>query len=365
VLYCLFVAGLVIVMVRHLRKLTTALRRADVDGDGEVTISEFTAMYGKDVLEERSWTKTILSGNLGMTLGDIHLMMRRLTEMHELGPGFDMAKYVESVAADCLNEMATISPLTWLLQIPPIAVLMLVKIQCDAPGDDDLAKCAGEYSSVHFLLTAASFEVVGLVFTSYSYMKTATLKRMLRPRVRESACGAGLVQLHAPPLEDEGVIERYAAGWLTKITNLATRITGSHAPAHSKHHELFGIAGHKGLKLLLQLIKLNCWYLVVGPVIGCLPIVKTDLTYLSLHGASPAILTELTIFGVMAGSFICMAILIMPEVFELYIVVTTSCEPFKQHYLAHMGEEAAHLHEDSAAPMATRGVSAELPDDEE
>jgi len=326
ILYFLIIMGLLLKTVRDNHELHQKIKEADTDGDGDVTPSEFITHFGS--LQERSWLTTLLSGNLGATHGDTYLLTRRFVDKYGLSRDFDPVLYLEATAAKSLRNLADVSPWLWLIYLIPLAILQLLKISHDVPGDDDHAEMAGFYLSNPIVMVVIFLvEVLAIAMVCYLYAKMASIKSLLRPQIERSAEES--LEYLSPSLYEGGAIEEFSKGPLVAMTNAFATLLGSHGEAHNEHHELFGKAGHKGPELFLQLLKGTLWLLVGGPIF-CFPcIVFVDIRHMALHGPTRVVTLELLLFGAYGSSFVVAILWVVPAVFALH-TLATSFEGFKQ-----------------------------------
>jgi len=351
VFFC-FNGFLLLLLVEQMSGLVAAIAKADADGDGKVTIEEFEAAFGPSSLDERSLMQMMRTGNLGMSLGDVYLFSRRFIESNGLyDKPFQPVVYLESIAAANLEMMVELSPYTWLMMLPALAIFEAIKIMAEVPGDDTRGRIAGTFFAQTEMVCATVFvEVVGVGWTLYNYAKVLALKRMMRPKAATNR--SGTLEFASPKIYEDGAIDQYVADntGLMTITHAMTHATGSHSNAEHEHHRLFGLAGSNGAPLLLRSIKLNAWFMVAGCTFCITTILVPDLTALwhGQQGAAEAfVLGELLLYGMMGLSFALMLLFVTPATFTTFNVVT-SVEGFTQDWAIQKGLAAkaadAHTH---------------------
>ena len=71
------------------------------DGDGDVTIEEFKSAFGPNSLDERTNAQVLLSGELGMSKGDMYLFSRRFIDEHRLTRDFDPVNESDTCKTFC------------------------------------------------------------------------------------------------------------------------------------------------------------------------------------------------------------------------------------------------------------------------
>ena len=146
IVFFLFGGSLLGLLVKQTSDLVAAIAKADKDHDGEVTIEEYEAAFGANSLEDRTIMQRLLSGNLGLNLGDTYLFTVRFLETHRLDPKkFNGPRYIEACAASNLATLVELSPYTWLLLVLPLAITEFVKISHEVPGDDKTGASAGRW----------------------------------------------------------------------------------------------------------------------------------------------------------------------------------------------------------------------------
>lgn len=72
----------------------------------------------------------------------------------------------------CMQMMVELSPYTWLMMLPALAIFEAIKIMAEVPGDDTRGRIAGTFFAQTEMVCATVFvEVVGVGWTLYNYAK--------------------------------------------------------------------------------------------------------------------------------------------------------------------------------------------------
>ena len=165
ILYFLFCGWLLLRTVRRAVMLTAKIKQADKDQDGTVTTDEFQTAFGADSLQKYKltmWEKA-RTGELGPTMAEQYLLQRRFITKNNLPKHFQTTHFRAHVASEALTELVELNPLAWLLMLPPLVYMEVIKIKAGAPMDDDEHKTAGAFLAqpvmIFFLVV---FEVMGV-----------------------------------------------------------------------------------------------------------------------------------------------------------------------------------------------------------
>ena len=336
-IFCIFGGGMLFYVVGSVRKLMGDIQKADADGDGDVTIEEFTAAFGEGSLDDKRLLQMVMSCSIGLSTADSYLFSERFIKtavmpLKKPRKQFNPLTYIETVGAANLEELVELSPFVWLMMMPPLAYMEYTKISVEIPGDDLKGVAAGIYASSPVMLCFSFVvESMGLLWVAYNYCMVLAIKRILRPRVetieaKGTFFSAGKLQIMPPKLYDENGLDDYLSmhkNGLLAITHVAANITGCKGSSSHPHHQLFGTAGDKGAEMLLLSIKFSTWFCVAAVTFCLTSIVFPCIAALTNGSAGPPVVTETIIFGFMGASFLIVLIFVVPPTFEIFNLITS------------------------------------------